>query len=163
MLSRKCWYITLLLVLFDNLACFSNLSLLSEEALTEQDKVNGNNYIEDHDITDVTDEYEADKGPEDSYKGPDIPENSDAFGPDVLSDVHTSDANNDEVHESPKEEENENSLEAIMAKRLGKGEGWNALKKTLKANKADILDMVSKYSILCKRTFGIPKQYIYDR
>ena len=138
------------------MACFSNLSLLSEEALTEQDKVNGNNYIEDHDITDVTDEYEADKGPEDSYKGPDIPENSDAFGPgDILSDVHTSDANNDEaVHESPKEEEeNENSLEAIMAKRLGKGEGWNALKKTLKANKADILDMVSI------RSFGIPKKY----
>ena len=50
-----------------------------------------------------------------------------------------------------------------MAKRLGKGEGWNALKKTLKANKADILDMVSKYSILCIRTFGIPKQYIHDR
>ena len=33
-----------------------------------------------------------------------------------------------------------------MAKRLGEGEGWNALKKILKANKADILDMVSKNS-----------------
>ena len=33
-----------------------------------------------------------------------------------------------------------------MAKRLGKGKRWNALKKTLKANKADILDMVSKHA-----------------
>ena len=41
-----------------------------------------------------------------------------------------------------------------MAKRLGEGEGWNALKKTLKANKADILDMVRTNSILCIRTFG---------
>ena len=73
----------------------------------------------------------------------------------VKIDMHENglDAHNDneamQEESTPKEEEN--SLEAIIAKRLGKGEGWNALKQTLKDRKVDILEMVSKHE-LCIRT-----------
>ena len=44
-----------------------------------------------------------------------------------------------------------------MAKRLGKEEGWNALKKTLKENNSNILEIVSKHTELCIRNLVIPK------
>ena len=44
-----------------------------------------------------------------------------------------------------------------MAKRFVKEEGWNALKKTLKGNNSNVLEIVSRHTEVCIRNLGIPK------
>ena len=59
---------------------------------------------------------------------------------EILDDPQLYETGSGEDHSS---KEGENSLEVIIAKRLGHVQGWNALKQTLKDRKVDILEMVS--------------------